>query len=515
MSVVAANAGFNYTPRPQFLAYHNRTQRYAVLLAHRRSGKSFATLNDIIVRALTPASDGLRQQFALMAPTQSQARTIAWQYLKDQTACFANCRGFKSLEQHLTVTLPDPRDTNKPGTTIMLVGAENAERLRGLFLNGIVLDEAADIPEFVVTQILRPALADRQGWMTIAGTVKSIDDYLWRTYELAQRAPLLWFNMNLKASESGILPEHELEDLRRGMSEEAYQVEFENNVHAAVTGKIFLPYMVDKQITKVPYDPAGSAPITGWDLGMSDSTAIWVMQMCGREPHILDAYEATGKSLDHYVEWLRKLPYVNRMGAHLLPHDSKVRELGSGKSRIQTLREMGLRNLKVVGKLPKDQQIEAARLLLPKCWFNKDNTEEGLKALRNYSFGFDPKRKVFSQAPLHDQHCLVAGTPVATARGVIPIESVIVGDRVVTPAGYGEVTFSGEVRKAVELITVTLGDGRVLTGTPEHKVFTRKGLITLHNLRVGDTILEGKSPIWKLFKHGLKEIFLRLHALAT
>lgn len=365
---------------------------------------SYATLNDIIVRALTPAPDGLRQQFALMAPTQSQARTIAWQYLKDQTACFANCRGFNSLEQHLTVTLPDPKDTNKPGSTIMLVGAENAERLRGVFLNGIVIDEAADIPDFVVTQILRPALSDRQGWMTIAGTVKSIDDYLWRTYELAQRAPLLWFNMNLKASESGIIPDHELEDLRRGMSEEAYQVEFENNVHAAVTGKIFLPYMVDKQITKVPYDPAGSAPITGWDLGMSDSTAIWVLQMCGREPHILDAYEASGKSLDHYVEWLRKLPYVNRMGAHLLPHDSKVRELGSGKSRIQTLREMGLRNLKVVAKLPKDQQIEAARLLMPKCWFNEDTTHLGRKALRNYSFGFDPKRKVFSLAPLHDAH---------------------------------------------------------------------------------------------------------------
>ena len=181
--------GFNYVPRPQFLPYHNRTQRYAVLLVHRRGGKSFSTLNDIIVRALTPSLDGLRQQFAMMAPTQTQARTIAWQYLKEQTACFANCKGYKSLEQHLTVVLPDPQDTNRPGTTIMLVGAENAERLRGLFLDGIVIDEAADIPDFVVTQIIRPALADRQGWLTISGTVKSVDDYLWRSYELAQKLP--------------------------------------------------------------------------------------------------------------------------------------------------------------------------------------------------------------------------------------------------------------------------------------------------------------------------------------
>jgi len=401
---MSAAQQFAYIPRAQFLPYHERKQRYGLLLAHRRSGKSYAILNDIIVRGLTPAADGLRQQFAMMAPTQSQARTIAWQYLKDQTACFANCKGYKSLEQHLTVVLPDPSDTNKPGTTIMLVGAENAERLRGLFLNGCAIDEAADIPDFVVTQIIRPALADRQGWLTIAGTVKSIDDYLWRTYELAQKAPLLWFHMNLKASESGILPQHELEDLRRGMTEEAYQVEFENNVHAATTGKIFLPYMVHKQVTKVPYDPAGSAPITAWDLGMADSTAIWVMQMCGREPHLLDYYQASGKSLDHYVDWLRTLSYVNRLGAHLLPHDSNVRELGTGKTRIQTLREMGMRNLKRVGKLPKDQQIEAARLLLPKCWFNEDTTLEGRKALRNYSFAFDPKRKVFAGSPLHDQY---------------------------------------------------------------------------------------------------------------
>jgi hypothetical protein len=395
---------FNYNPREQFLAYHNRSQRYACIIAHRRAGKSYALLNDIIVRALTPRPDKLRQQFAMMAPTATQARSIAWAYLKEQTAPFAKFPGYKVLEQHLTVTLPNPENTNLPGATIMLVGAENAERLRGLFLDGIVIDEAADISDFIISSIIRPALADRQGWMTISGTVKSIDDYLWRTYELAQKMPLLWFHANLKASETGIIPPHELEDLQSSMSEEAYQVEFENNVKAATTGRILLPYHNQQQVTKVPYDPAGMAPVTAWDLGMSDSTAIWVMQMCGREPHMLAYYQASGKDLSHYVEWLSKLPYANRLGAHLLPHDSKVRELGSGKSRIESLRGMGLRNIKVVPKLPKDQQIEAARQLLPKCWFNEDTTEDGRKALRNYSFGFDQIRKVFTQSPKHDQY---------------------------------------------------------------------------------------------------------------
>jgi hypothetical protein len=403
MPTPAEVQAFGYSPRPHFLPYHERTQRYACLLAHRRAGKSFALINDMIVRALTPRPDGLRQQFALMAPTQTQARAIAWAYLKEQSAPFMNLRGYKALEQHLSITLPDPTNSNKPGSSVMLLGAENAERIRGMFLDGIAIDEAADISPHIISSIIRPALADRQGWLTISGTVKSIDDYLWTTYELSRKLSLLWFTMNLKASETGIIPQHELDDLRMNMSEEAYQVEFENNVNAAVTGKILLPYLNQQQVTKVPYDPAGSATVTAWDLGMSDSTAIWVMQMCGREPHLLAAYQNSGKSLDHYVDWMKTLPYVNRLGAHILPHDSKVRELGSGKSRIEILRNMGLRNIKVAPRLPKDQQIEAARLLLPRCWVNEETCADGLRALRNYSFSFDPKRQVFSQSPLHDQ----------------------------------------------------------------------------------------------------------------
>lgn len=395
---------FNYQPRPQFMPYHQRRQRYAVLICHRRAGKTVALLNDMIVRALTPREDGLRQQFAFMAPTQAQARAVAWAYLKEFTACFAKCGGYKALEQHLTVTLPDPRDTNRPGSTIMLVGAENAERLRGLFLDGATVDEAADVADYVVTTILRPALADRQGWLTLSGTLKSADDHLYRAYELSQKAPLLYFSMLLRADESGILPAEELRDLQLSMSDEAYAVEMLCDVAKAMSGKILLPYMKIEQVTRVPYDPEAAPPVTAWDLGVSDSTAIWVMQMAGREPRLLNYYQESGQSLEHFVQWLSKLPYAGKLGAHLLPHDSRVRELGSGKSRLEILRNMGLRNLKVVPKLPKDQQIEAARLLLPKCWFNEDTTGEGRKALRNYSFAFDQKRKVFSLAPLHDQY---------------------------------------------------------------------------------------------------------------
>ena len=410
---------FKYNPRAQFLPYHNRTQRYAVLICHRRAGKSFCTLNDIIVRALTPRPDGLRQQFALMAPTQKQARTIAWAYLKEQTQCFEGLGGYKSLEQHLTITLPDPLNASRPGSTIMLVGAENAESLRGLFLDGICIDEAADIPDYVVTQIIRPALADRQGWLTIAGTVKSIDDYLWRTYELAQKVPGTWFSMILKASASGIIQPEELIDLKQSMTEEQYAVEFECDVKAAVTGKILLPYMNMQQITRVPYDPSGSPVVVGWDLGISDSMALWFLQTCGREPHMINYHQATGKGFDYFVNWMAKLPYAGRIRAHLLPHDASVRELGNGgKSRIQSLRELGLTGLKRVPKLSKDMQIEAGRMMLPMVWFDEEKCSEGLKGLRNYAFTFDPKRNVFSLAPKHDQWSNPADAFLTTAVGM-------------------------------------------------------------------------------------------------
>lgn len=397
-------AGFKYSPREAFMPYHERTQRYAVLICHRRAGKTVALLNDTIVRALIPRPDNLRQQFAYICPTATQARSIAWQYLKDFTACFAHCPGYKALEQHLSVTLPDPQNVNKPGSTIMLLGAENAERIRGLFLDGCVIDEAADISPHVVSTIIRPALADRQGWLTISGTLKSPDDLLYTTYELSQKLPLLYFSMLLRADQSKIIPDHELQDLKATMSEEAFNVEMLCDVTKATTGRILLPYLNTKQITRVPYDPEGAPIVIGWDLGIADAMAIWAMQMCGREPHLIHSYEASGQSLENFATHLGKQSWSRRIGAHLLPHDSKVRELGSGKSRLEVMRNLGFRNLKVVPRLSKAEQIEAARLLLPKCWFDEDETAQGRKALRNYSFKFDPDRKVFSQSPLHDQY---------------------------------------------------------------------------------------------------------------
>jgi len=143
---------YNYVPRDVMVPFHNRTARWAVIIAHRRLGKSTALLNDLIIRGMVKRKDGLRQQFAFLAPFQNQARMVIWQMAKDYTQCFSKCPGYKISEMNLTVTLPDPDNLNNPGSVIMLLGAENAEKLRGLFLDGLVLDEFQDIAPWVGTQ---------------------------------------------------------------------------------------------------------------------------------------------------------------------------------------------------------------------------------------------------------------------------------------------------------------------------------------------------------------------------
>lgn len=409
---------YDYVPRAAFMDFHQRTARWSVMICHRRSGKTVAVLNDLIIRALHGRPDGLRQQYAYMAPFQNQSRSVAWEYLKSYTAPFSKCPGYKISEMNLTVTLPSARNLNEPGATILLLGAENAEKLRGLFLDGVALDEFQDIAPYVWDTIIRPALADRQGFAIFGGTVKGHDNPLWELYEKARQPNSGWFSKLLKASESGILPPEELEDLRRGMTEEAYASEFECDPNATITGRILLPYLKVEQITRVPWQPDGGPVMTAWDLGMADTTSIWTAQTVGKEVHLLHSYEESGQPLSYFVNWLRKLPYAKYFGAHLMPHDTNVRELGTGVSRLETLRNMGVRNIKIVQKLPKDQQIDAGRMLLNRCWFDQENCKDGLVALRGYQFAWDPKRQCFSLTPLHDRSSNFADAYLQLAVGM-------------------------------------------------------------------------------------------------
>lgn len=389
-----------YTPRAPFISFHKREQRWAVIVAHRRAGKTVACVLDLIDAALRCEKE--RGRFAYIAPLYKQAKVIAWDYVKQYGL---RIPGASANESELRLDLPN-------GARVQLWGSDNnPDALRGQFLDGCILDEAADTHPRVYSEIVRPMLADRGGWCTWIGTPKGQNDF-YDLWEKAKRDPS-YLTVMLRASESGILPQSELDDMRRAgqMTAEEYAQEFECSFQASVLGSYYGREMEaaenEKRIASNVYDSTMQVH-TAWDLGHSDQTAIWFYQSAGFEIRVVDFYSSNGWGLDHYVGVLRDrgrnpaYPKGYIYGKHYLPHDVGVTELGTGRSRIETLRQLGLDNVSVVAKLPIDDGINAVRKILPRCWFDRDKCADGLKALRQYRRDYDDVRKVFLERPLHD-----------------------------------------------------------------------------------------------------------------
>jgi hypothetical protein len=388
MARPAKQIDLGYYARPHFEAFHARQQRWSCLVVHRRGGKTVACIMDLIDAALQCKREAAR--FAYLAPTYAQSKDTAWEYLKRFTASIP---GIEQRESDLMVRFPN-------GARIRLYGAENYDRLRGTYADGIVLDEYGDIDPRAWPEVLRPSLADRNGWAVFIGTPKGRNDF-WRVHKEAQDNPE-WFSFVLRASKSGLLPQSELDDMRRMLTNDQYQQELECSFEAAIRGAIYRDELAEmsasERICGVPFDPA--VPVwTAWDLGIGDATAIICAQLVGREIHIIDYYEATGEPLTHYVAWLESKPY--RYGVDLLPHDAGARELGTGKTREELLRQNG-RKVRVLPRQDIDDGINAVKLLLPRCWMDKAKTERLRECLAHYHRDFNDRMGVFKPAPVHD-----------------------------------------------------------------------------------------------------------------
>lgn len=376
-----------YAPRRLFVPYHARTERWAVMVAHRRFGKTVGTINDLIKRAIELDLDHGR--FAYVAPYLSQGKEIAWEYLKR----FAAPAITDKNESELWVELCGK-------ARIRIHGADNPDRLRGAYLDGVVLDEYADMRPSVWGEVIRPMLADRHGWGTFIGTPKGHNEF-YDVWDQAQGNPA-WFTAMFRASETGVLAYDELNDAARDMTPEQYAQEFECSFEAAITGAYFGKEMADAEragrICELPYER--QLPVhTAWDLGIGDSTAIWFFQVVGSEIRVIDHYEAHGHGLPHYASVLASKPY--KYGDDYVPHDAKVRELGTGRTRIETLEQLG-RKPKLVPAHKVMDGINAARLSMPMIWFDRVKCKDGIEALRQYRAEFDEKTRAFKDNPRHD-----------------------------------------------------------------------------------------------------------------
>ncbi len=377
-----------YKPREPQLQIHQAMEkdRFVVAVAHRRMGKTVAALNELIRSAMNNEQQNPR--YAYIAPTYSQAKRVAWDYL----TYFARPLDAKANIAELRVDFFDRR--------IQLYGSDNPDSLRGQYFDGVVLDEIGDQNPKIWNEIIRPALADRKGWCLFIGTPKGNNHFK----ELFDRAGQEegWSALQFKASETKLLDEKELWAAKKEMGDDKYNQEFECSFNAAVEGSYYGKLLNDleEKGRMCPIDRDDLCrTYVAWDLGMGDSTAMWVAQVTGQEIRIMDYVENHGQGLDWYVGWLKDNKW--HQAEQLLPHDVEVRELGTGKSRLEVLREARL-DVRVLPRLSVEDGIQAVRRMIPKCWFNMPQVKQGLDCLRNYRREYDEKRNVFYDKPMHD-----------------------------------------------------------------------------------------------------------------
>jgi hypothetical protein len=377
-----------YKPREHQLKVHELLEgkRFAVVVAHRRFGKTVAALNHLIREAVLNEKETPR--YAYIAPTYGQAKRVAWDYLVKYTTPLGGTNNISELRVDFW------------GRRIQLYGSDNPDSLRGQYFDGVIIDEVGDQNPKIWTDIVRPALTDRKGWCLFIGTPKGHNHFK----ELRDRAEKEdgWGLLEFKASETGVVDDVELKQAKNEMGEDKYRQEFECSFDAAVEGSYYGTILNDleskKHMQEIPREEL-SRTFTAWDLGMGDSTSIWVAQLVGTEVRLIDYYENHGVGLDHYVKWIKDNDYLK--AEHILPHDVRVRELGTGKSRLEMLEDAGL-EVKIAPRMGLDDGIQAVRRLLPRCWFNVPKVQTGLNCLRNYRRDYDEKRKIFYERPLHD-----------------------------------------------------------------------------------------------------------------
>lgn len=378
-----------YIPREPQKQIHKsvKNNRFTVVVAHRRMGKTVGAINQLIHSALKCELPNPR--FALISPTYSQAKRIAWDMLTEFTRPLNSINNIAELRSDFM------------GRRISLYGADSIDALRGIYLDGVVIDEYAQINPSLFSEIIRPAIADRKGWVMFIGTPKGKNHFA-TLRDKAMSGEKNWNLLEFKASETGLVDQEELDAARKEMGEDKFSQEFEVNFSTPVEGAYYGTMINDLefkgQISDSVLRDDVCKTFVSWDLGMGDSTAIFVAQIAGQEIHIIDFLENHGQGLDYYINWLRDNRYDT--AEQLLPHDIQVRELGTGKSRLEVLQESGL-NCRVVAKLDVDDGIQAVRRILPRCWFNT-KVRDAVDLLRNYRRQYDEKRDVFFNKPVHD-----------------------------------------------------------------------------------------------------------------
>ena len=374
-------------------------KKRGVLVWHRRAGK------DKTVFAGKVAPEMFRRvgSYYYIFPTYNQGRKILWDG-RDRD-------GFRFLD-HIPPELREGDINNTEmklrtinGSLLQVIGSDNIDSIVGTNPVGCVFSEYA-LQDPKGWDYLSPILLENGGWAVFDYTPRG-KNHGYNLFKMAQSNPE-WFCQLLTVEDTFKLggtmsPEMVNSERLSGKSEnfirQEYYCDFDAAVDNAVFGdQIFLARQENK-IRNVPWDPKVGVE-TYWDIGWDDNTAIWFVQQVLHEVRLIDYYEARLAGPEHYVKVLREKPY--NYARHVMPHDADrgLMETG-GKSLRQIMWEFGV-SVDIAEKLSKEEQIQHARLLFPRCYFDKEKCEKGIDSLSSWHFSFDDQKQTLGRTPVHD-----------------------------------------------------------------------------------------------------------------
>lgn len=388
--------------KPILDALINKDYKRVFACMPRRAGKDITAFNYCIDQCLRSPC-----VIFYIFPTYSQAKKVIWDSITNDGRRILDFIPPETIESSNSQEMKI-RFIN--GSLFQLVGSDNFDRLMGSNPRGCVFSEYA-LQDPRAYQYIRPILAANGGWAIFIGTPRG-RNHFYDLYKLAQESPH-WFCYKLTLDDTKHISEEAMIEERKEMSEDLIMQEYYTSFDMGVEGSYYAKYIdrmrANNQIGPVPWQPA--FPVhTAWDIGVRDSTCIIMFQQIGSNVHIIDCYEHNKVGIEHYAKLLKEKPY--HWGKHFAPHDIVVKEWGSGITRVEKARELGItfelrrdkadRLVSMVPNVSIEDGIEAVRSTLATTYIDQKKGDLLIRALENYRQEYDPLKKIYKPIPLHD-----------------------------------------------------------------------------------------------------------------